>query len=83
MVFLPNNNRIVQIQVLLYASYHVPAAKTNMRIICEDHFTIFSFFGAITQLLLPIKGGIGELSNKAVTDFEIAKTLLDFPSRFN
>jgi hypothetical protein len=41
------------------------------------------FFGAITQLLLPIKGGIGELSNKAVTDFEIAKTLLIFLRVFN
>jgi hypothetical protein len=40
------------------------------------------FFGAITQLLLPIKGGIGELSNKAVTDFEIAKNSSGFSSRF-
>jgi hypothetical protein len=47
-------------------------------IICKDHFTIFSFFGAITKLLLPIKGGIGELSNKAVTDFEIAKNSSGF-----
>jgi hypothetical protein len=53
-----------------------------MRIICEDHFTIFSFFWS-NNPTIPIKGGIGELSNKAVTDFEIAKTLLDFPSRFN
>jgi hypothetical protein len=42
----------------------------------------FLVFFWSNNLLLPIKGGIGELSNKAVTDFEIAKTLLDFPSRF-
>jgi hypothetical protein len=81
MVFLPNNNRINS-GVTICASYHVPAAKSNMWDHLQDHFTIFSFFWSNNPLLLPIKGGIGELSNKAVTDFEIAKTLLDFPSRF-
>jgi hypothetical protein len=78
MVFLPNNNRIVQIQTIC-ASYHVLAENP----ICGSFAKItlpFLVFLAITQLLLPIKGGIGELSNKAVTDFEIAKNLLDFPS---
>jgi hypothetical protein len=61
---------------------HVPAETQYMRIICKITLPFLVFFGAITQLLLPIKGGIGELSNKAVTDFEIAKNSSGF-SHFN
>jgi hypothetical protein len=57
------------------------AAKIQYADHLQNHFTILVFFGAITTIT-SYKGGIGELSNKAVTDFEIAKTLLDFPSRF-
>jgi hypothetical protein len=51
-----------------------------MWIICKITLPFLVFLEQ--QLLLPIKGGIGELSNKAVTDFEIAKNSSDFPSRF-
>jgi hypothetical protein len=40
----------------------------------------FSFFGAIA--IASYKGGIGELSNKAVTDFEIAKNSSGFSLAF-
>jgi hypothetical protein len=57
-----------------------PAAKTQY----VDHWQIsLSVFGFLwlTQLLLPQRR-IGELSNKAITDFDIAKTPVAFPSFF-
>jgi hypothetical protein len=79
-VFLPDSNHTIQIQVTIWASYHVLAAKPNMWIIGKSLFVLV-FFGAITNVT-SYKGGIGELSNKAATDFEIAKTPLAFPSHF-
>jgi hypothetical protein len=72
---LPNNNRIVNSGIYML---HVPGCENQYADHLKDHFTILVFFG--NNPTIPIKGGIGELSNKAVTDFEIAKTLLDFPS---
>jgi hypothetical protein len=72
-VFLPDNNHIIQIQVLLYGLHTMfPAAKIQY----VDHWQIslfhFGFFGAITHVTYKRRN---ELSNKAVTDFEIAKLL--------
>jgi hypothetical protein len=56
-----------------------PAAKP-MWIIGKITFPFF--FWCNNPAITSYKGGIGELSNKAATDFEIAKTPVAFPSHF-
>jgi hypothetical protein len=63
-------------------SYHVPGCENQYADHLRRSLYHFSFFWSNNPTITSYKGGIGELSNKAVTDFEIAKTLLDFPSRF-
>jgi hypothetical protein len=46
--------------------------KSDM-VICKDHFSAFVFFSPITQLLLPIKGGNCDWSNRVAIDSEMAR----------